>query len=96
MELEIRGVHYEITEEDRELINKKLKKIEFAENSLVSIHFAILRDNNRFETEATLHFRWGNQIMIHVIDYHLHDSIDKLFKKMKVCVAKEKERISEH
>jgi putative sigma-54 modulation protein len=95
MELDIRGVHYEVTEEDRQLIEKKLKKIEFAEGSLVSIHFAILQDKSRFESEATLHFRWGNQIIIHVTDYHLHEGLEKLFKKMKVSVIKEKERIKE-
>lgn len=95
MEVDIRGVHYEITEEDRELIDKKLEKIGFAEDSLVSIHFAILKDKSRFESEATLHFRWGNQIIIHVTDYHLHDGLDKLFKKMKMSVTKEKERIKE-
>jgi putative sigma-54 modulation protein len=95
MELDIRGVHYEITEEDRDLIDKKLSKIEFAEDSLVSIHFAILKDKNRFECEATIHFRWGNQIIIHVTDYHLHEGLDKLFKKMKMSVAKEKDRIKD-
>jgi putative sigma-54 modulation protein len=96
MNIEVRGVHYEVTEEDRELIDKKLEHIGFAEDSIVSLHFAIVKEKAGYKIEANVHFRWGNQIFIHVNDFDVHEGIDILCKKISVNVAKEKERIKEH
>jgi putative sigma-54 modulation protein len=96
MNIEIRGVHYDVTEEDRQLIEKKLARIGFVEENIVSIHFAILKEKAGYKFEATVHFRWGNQLFIHVNDFQIHEGIDKLFKKMSLNVSREKDRIKEH
>jgi putative sigma-54 modulation protein len=96
MTIEIRGVHYEITDDDRDLIDKKMEKISFAEEHLVSVHLAIIKEKAGFKFEATVHFRWGNQLFLHVNDFEIHEGLDKLFKKISVSVTKEKEKIKEH
>jgi ribosomal subunit interface protein len=96
MNTEIRGVHYEITENDRELIEKKMHRIQFAEDNIVSLHFTIIKEKNEYKIEVTIHFRWGNQVFIHLNDFDLHEGIDKLFNKMELRISKEKERKKEH
>ena len=96
MNIEIRGVHYEVTEADRQLIEKKVQRLVCDERDIVSIHFAIVKEKAGFKFEANVHFHWGNQIFIHLNDFHIHEGIDKLFKKISTNVIKEKERVKEH
>jgi putative sigma-54 modulation protein len=96
MNLEIRGVHYEVTEDDRRLVEKKVERLGCDKRDIVSLHFAIVKEKAGYKFEATVHFHWGNQIFIHLNDFAIHDGIDKLFKKINTNVIKEKERIKEH
>lgn len=96
MILEIKGVHYELTAKDRQLVEKKLKRIEKAKEDIVSLHLNFIQEKKEFKLEAMLHFRWGHQFFVHVNDYNLHEGIDKLFDKVTNQITKEKERIKEH
>ena len=93
---EIQGVHYDVTEQDKQFIEKKMHRIHFAAEDLVSLHFMIVKEKKNFKIEVTIHFHWGNQIFIHVNDFDLHPGIDKLFKKMEIQIGKEKERVKRH
>jgi putative sigma-54 modulation protein len=96
MQIEIKSVHYEVSEEEKKLIEKKLHRIQFMEDHLVSLHFMIVKEKNKFKIEVTIHFRWGNRIFIHVNNFHLHEGIDQLFNKMESRISKEKERVKQH
>ncbi|HEQ72508.1 MAG TPA: 30S ribosomal protein S30 [Spirochaetia bacterium] len=93
MNTEIRGVHYEIMDVDKELIDKKLSRLHFADGDIIDAHFTIVKEKKRFKTEAMIHFRWGHRIFLHVNDFDLHHGIDQLFSKMEVRIGKEKDRV---
>jgi len=96
MILEVKGVHFELTDKDRQLVEKKLRKIEKAKGDIISLHLNFIQDKKEFRLEAIIHFRWGHQSFIHVNNYHLHEGIDKLFDKIVSQITKEKERVKEH
>jgi ribosomal subunit interface protein len=96
MNIEVRGVHCEIAEDDRKLIDKKVERLHSDERDIVSMHFVIVKEKAGYKFEATVHFHWGNQIFIHCNGFDIHEGIDQLFKKISVNITKEKERIKAH
>ncbi|RPJ07456.1 MAG: ribosome-associated translation inhibitor RaiA [Spirochaetaceae bacterium] len=96
MNIEIRGVHHEVGEKEKDLINKKLGRLSFAEDGIVDLHFIIMKEKSGFKVESTVHFRWGHQFFLHADDHDVTKAIDLLFDKLEVAITKEKEKIKEH
>lgn len=96
MNTEIRGVHYDVTEKDKDFIEKKMHRIQFAQEDIISLHFAVIKQKKLFRIEVTIHFRWGHESFIHVDNFDLFEGIDQLFDKMEKLISKEKDRIKRH
>ncbi len=96
MNLEIKGIHYEVTERTTEQIEKKVKKLDFAGDMIIDLLFRIERDKGLYIISVNINFRWGLSHHIKVEDHDLYDGIDKIMEKIKNKVAKEKEKIQEH
>jgi putative sigma-54 modulation protein len=95
MKVEIKSVHFDLPDDIRELIEKKLQKIEFAEDLIVHLACTVSKGKD-YSLEADIHFRWGTIHHITVNDFDLHTGIDKLSGKIDAKVAKEKGKIKEH
>ncbi len=96
MKVDIKGVHLEIGESDREYIEKKLGRIEFARDAIIDLLFTITQERASFKVEANINFRWGHAIHVHEDSFDLIKGIDKLFDRMELKINKEKEKIKEH
>ena len=96
MNIEIRGVHYDISEEEKQAIAKKLHRIDFIKEKIIDIIFTIIKEKKEFELEVSIYFQWGTSAYLHVRDFNVLEGIDKLFNKMEVKISKEKEKIQEH
>jgi len=96
MNLEIKGVHYDIEEETKEYIEKKLHKFDFATGLLVDLVITIKREQKRFIFEANLNFRWGQSSHLKVKGYDIKEGIDALIDKLDGKIHKEKEKIQDH
>ena len=96
MELEIKGVHFDLKDETRELIYAKLEKLEFARDFIVDLNFTLTRDNPEFVCEVKLHLSWGHTSVIKVRSYDLHEGINSLIDKLDHKVRKERDKITEH
>ena len=96
MNLEIKGIHYEVTERTIEHIEKKVKKLEFAGDMIVDLLFKMERDKSGYVITVDINFRWGLSHHIKVTDHDLYDGLDKIIEKLKNKVAKEKEKIQSH
>ena len=96
MNLEIKGIHYEVTENTTEQIEKKVKKLDFASDMIVDLLFRIERDKGLYIISVNINFRWGLSHHIKVEDHDLYDGIDKMMDKIKNKVAKEKEKLQDH
>ena len=96
MNLEIRGVHYDVSDRTVEHIEKKVKKLEFAGDMIVDLLFKLERDKTGYIINVDINFRWGLSHHIKVTDHDLYDGIDKIVDKLKIKVTREKEKIQSH
>ena len=95
MNLEIKGIHYEVTERTIEQIEKKAKKIEFASDMIMDLPFRIEREKGVYIISVNIVFRWGLNHFIKVENHDLYDGIDQMMDKIRLKVAKEKEKIQD-
>lgn len=96
MQVEVRGVHYNVTENTREHINKHLEKLTKSEDYIVDFHVTIKNENNMYSVLCDVHFRWGDRAHIAEDDFELFKAIDALFEKVLRKIKKEKEKVRRH
>ena len=96
MNVDIQGVHYDISDNTRDHVQKKLKRLNYAEDLIVDLLLTISHDKNGYGIEATVNFRWSKSAHIKVETYDLFKGIDNLFNKLDNKISKEKEKIQDH
>ena len=96
MKLEIKGVHFTVHDDTRELIAAKLEKLEFANDYIVDLDFTLTRENPDFLVEVKLHLSWGHSSVIKVRNYDLHEGINILIEKLDHKIRKERDKVTEH
>lgn len=97
MTTEVKGVHYEIRDSDREYIDKKLERLDFARNLILEMPFTITKSTKGgFQIETNLHFKWGKSTHLGVTDYDLYKGIETLFDKLETKVLREKNKVQNH
>jgi len=94
MNTEIKAVHFTLTNETKEYLEKKIARIPNAENMIVDLLFTLKRDKD-FAVEVKVNFRWGVSIHLKENDFELDPAIDKLMDKLDNKIAKEKEKVKE-
>jgi putative sigma-54 modulation protein len=96
MNLELTGIHLDITDDIRSYFNKKLHRLEFATSYIIDLLFKLIKEKPGYKIEATINFKWGGSAYIHVTGFEIYESIDKLFDKIELKVKKEKNKVKEH
>ena len=96
MNIDIKGVHVEITEQMREYIDKKLPRLDFVSEHIIDLLVILSQEGSQFSFEATVNFRWANSNHIRVKSFDVYEGIDKLFDKLELKVVKEKNKIQDH
>lgn len=96
MNLDVRGVHCEVSEHTREVIDKKVLRLGFAKDLIVDQLFSVTKMKNGYKVESNTNFRWGTSAHIRVDTVNLLEGLDILFDKLEQKVHKEKEKIQEH
>lgn len=98
MNLNVRGVHYQPSEETMEFLNKKLQKLQFAEDYLLDLEIVIKRETlgQGFHLDAKLHFKWGSNKIVSYDCYELFEGIELLADKIENMARKEKSKIQEN
>ena len=96
MELEIKGVHFTVHDDTRELITTKLEKLEFAAEYIEDLQFTLTRENPDFIAEVKLHLSWGHSSVIKVHSYDLHEGINTLIDKLGHKIRKERDKVTDH
>ncbi len=95
MTVDVRCVHFELSETSRAYLDAKLERIGYAKDMIVDLIFVITKDKD-FKLEATANFRWGVQAHVEERDFELNAAIDKLVDRLEQKVSKEKEKVQEH
>jgi len=94
MNTEIKSLHFEMNEDAKAYLNKKLDRIHNAEGMIVDLIVALKKEKD-FEATATVNFRWGNTVHVSESDYELQAAIDKMIDKLEAKITKEKEKVKE-
>ena len=94
MNTEIKSLHFNLHDDAKEYLNKKIERIHNAENMLVDLIITIKKEKD-FEAEATVNFRWGVSIHVKENDFELITAIDKMMDKLNAKIIKEKEKVKE-
>jgi len=94
MNTEIKAVHFNLHDDAREYLNKKIERIHNAENMIIDLLITIKKEKD-FEAEATVNFRWGVSIYVKENDFELTSAIDNMMDKLESKIIKEKEKVKE-
>ena len=94
MNLTIRGVNYQPSDETRDFIDKKLKKLSFADDYLHDLEIAITRESKGigYHIDARLHFAWKKEKVVSQDCYKLYEGIELIADKIQAQAKKEKEK----
>ena len=95
MNIEVRANHFEMNDESRAYLDKKLERLEFAKDSIQDLSFSFTKDRE-YKCEANIHFRWGEWAHVIEHDFDIDPGIDKLMDKMEIKIARDKERKKRH
>ncbi len=96
MNVEVKGIHLEVTESVQQYIDTKMPRMDFAKDLIVDFLLTLTREKNLFKVDATINFRWGSTIHMGVENFNLNTGIDDLFDRLEAKVEKEKSKIQEH
>jgi putative sigma-54 modulation protein len=94
MNTEIKSVHFNLHDDAKEYLNKKIERIHNAENMIVDLLITLKKEKD-FEAEATVNFRWGVSIHVQEEDFDLNSAIDKMMDKLDSKITKEKEKVKQ-
>ena len=94
MNIDIRAVRFNLHDDAKAYLNKKIDRIHNAENMIVDLIITIKKDKD-FEAEASVNFRWGVSIHVKESDFDLTAAIDKMMDKLEAKITKEKEKVKE-
>ena len=96
MNLEVKGVHFDVDEQTKDMIDKKLKRIGFAEDYIIDQIFTLTRIKNGYTCESNTNFKWGLSAHIRVDAIRLREGLDILFDKLELKISKEKDKVQDH
>ncbi|MCQ2604055.1 MAG: HPF/RaiA family ribosome-associated protein [Spirochaetia bacterium] len=95
MNFELKGIHYEISEKTKVQFEKKIARLQAAEDNVSELSVSIERQNDLYILKANMIFRWGNPCFIQAEDHELFNAIDRLQEKIKTKLVREKEKIQD-
>lgn len=94
MNINFRGIGFNVSDEDRDFLDKKLKKLSFAEDYLQDLDVTARKESKGigFHLEAILHFAWKKEKAVSQDSYELYEGIELLADKIQSAAKKEKEK----
>ncbi len=94
MTVDVRSVHFELSDKSREYLDTKLERIGYAKDMIVDLIFILTKEKD-FKLEATANFRWGVQAHVEERAFDVNSGLDKLMDRLEQKIAKEKEKVQE-
>lgn len=91
MNINIQDVKFTMDDGQKDFVNRKFKRIEYAENIITDIQCFIKLDK-QFIYDVTINFKWGNTVHISTENYEFEAGINKLMDIIDQKVKKEKDK----
>ena len=98
MNLEIKGIRYNMSDAPQEFFDKKLQKLSFAENFIHNLTITVTRETvgQGFHLDGKIHFSWGLVKMVSTDSYELYEGIELLVDKLEAVSRKEKGKMQDY
>lgn len=96
MKTDVKGVHMDVSEEVHEYLQKKLKRLGYANDLIVDLMITLTQESRGYTAEVTINFRWGTSAHIRVETFNIIQAVDQLFDKLDEKVSREKDKIQDH
>ena len=95
MNIDVRSVHFDLSEKSKAYLDTKLERIGYAKDMIVDLLFVFTKDSKDFKCEVTVNFRWGLQAHLQEHALEINPGIDILMDKLEQKITKEKGKIQE-
>lgn len=93
MKVDIRSVHFDLSEESKQYLMTKIERIGYAKDMIVDLLFVFTKDSKNYKLEVTANFRWGVQAHLQETAFEINPGIDVLMDKLETKIVREKEKI---
>lgn len=94
MTIDVRSVHFDLSDANRAYLDKKLERINYAKDLVVDLLFAFTKEK-KYRCECTINFRWGSTAHVEETDFELPAGIDKLMDTLEQKISKEKSKVQD-
>lgn len=91
----ISAVGFEFEKKQSEMIEKKMKRIAYAEDLIIDLIVRVKHDK-AYSFDATMNFRWGNQGHAACEDFDFAAGVNKLMDMLDAKIKKEKDKVQNH
>ncbi|MEN6363866.1 MAG: ribosome-associated translation inhibitor RaiA [Rectinema sp.] len=95
MNVDVRSVHFDLSEKSRAYLDEKLERIGYAKDMIVDLLFVFTRDSKDFKCEVTVNFRWGLQAHLQEHSFEVNSGMDILMDRLEQKITKEKGKVQE-
>ena len=95
MNIDVRSVHFDLSEASRQYLANRLERIGYAKDMIVDLLFVFTKDAKQYKLEVTTNFRWGIQAHLEETAFEINPGIDVLIDRLDHKIAKEKQKIQE-
>lgn len=90
----ISAVGFELEQKQSEMIEKKLKRIDYAEDLIVDLTLKVKHDKE-YSFDTTVHFKWGPQAHVTGSDFDFNAGLNKMMDILDNKIKKEKNKVQE-
>lgn len=95
MNINIKAEKFNLDDDRRAFIDKKLERLGYAEDLLTDLLLNIKLDKRNFYFDCTVNFRWGGNGHVSVDDFDFNAGMNRLIDVLDLKVKKEKDKIQE-
>jgi putative sigma-54 modulation protein len=90
----VSAVGFDFEQKQTDMIDKKLKRISYADDLIVDLILRVKRDKAYF-FDCTVNFRWGTQGHVTSDDYDFAAGLNKMMDVLDNKIKKEKDKVQE-
>jgi putative sigma-54 modulation protein len=94
MNLDVKAVGFTITDEEKQIIDKKIERFQKNEEHLTDLIFTFTKEGPGIKAEAVINFKGGSRGHLEELDHDLRTALDKLVDKVQIKITKEKEKLT--
>ncbi len=94
MNIKIQAVKFTMDDKQKDYLDQKMKRIEYADDLITDLLCHIKLDK-KFIYETTVNFRWGSTAHVSTENYEFEAGVNKMMDIIDQKVRKEKDKIQE-